>query len=116
MIIPVFMMMLLAWVMKSEEPVVFPEKHSIKLTPYGVLASIALLFIPLYALIFILFRPQLGFLPPVALHKIPLATLAFIMGSGIVSLILLIAFSTYQRISHAIGIILWISSFAVGCY
>jgi len=106
MIIPIFLMMLLAWTTKNDQPSFSLRRLSMELTPYSLLALIGLFLIPLNAVIYYFFRPALGFLPPITINHIPSPLLIFILCSGMLSLILLILYGRPQRAAGIIGILL----------
>ena len=106
MIIPIFLMMLLAWTVKNDQPSFSLKRLSMELTPYSLLAMIGLLLMTLNVLIYYFFRPTLGFLNPLAINNIPYQLLIFILGSGMLSLILLIFYGRSQRSTGIIGILL----------
>ncbi|HDH05590.1 MAG TPA: hypothetical protein ENH01_07750 [Nitrospirae bacterium] len=110
MIMPVFLMMILAWIIKKDGPLFSLKSLSAKLPPYSLLALIALVLIPLFALIFYIFRPPLGYLPPVVINKIPFGILLFIIGSGVVSLVLLVLCGASHRLSRIAGIFLCLAT------
>jgi len=106
MIIPVFLMMILAWLLKINSPVLTLNKLFKALNPYSILALISLLSIPIYSLFYLKVRPTLGWLPPITINKISFQTLALILSSGLMSLVALVLYDSFRRASHILGTLL----------
>lgn len=110
MIMPIFIMLLLAWPAVRSDLSVSLRKYSFKLPPYSLLGFLALLLVTLHIGIFYLFRPPLGYLPPVAINDIPFTALLVIICSGIFSLVLLAVYSRQRRTAGIIGIFLCLAA------
>ena len=110
MVIPIFVMLLLAWLTNKNSVSLSLRKHTFDVSPYSLLALLALLLVPLYVGIFYFFRPALGFLPPVAINNIPIAALLLILCSGAFSLLLLVLYRRPHMAAGIIGILLCLAT------
>lgn len=91
-IIPVFLLMILSWLIKTD-PLSFKFKGvTLNVTPYSVLAFIAALLIPVYIGIYVLFKPYHGEMPPITINDIPRWTILLMICAGALSLIALVLF------------------------
>jgi hypothetical protein len=105
-IIPSLMMLLLAWIVNAESFQVRFKTLSIMLTPYALLALIALILIPLYLLPVFLFKPSLGYFTPHFIRKLPFWIEFVSVIFGMVSLAALVLYGKYPRLASQLGILL----------
>lgn len=103
-IIPIFLMMLLAWIIKTEAYSFRLRKFSAGFAPYSVLALIASLLIPVYLLICFLLKPYLGELPPIIINKIPRFAISLTIFAGEGALIGLILHGLKRYESRILGV------------
>jgi len=109
-IIPIFLMMLLVWVIKAEPCSLRFRGFSYKTPPYSILALIALLLIPVYLFLYLLLKPVIGIFPggilPVSFNSIPRWTILLTILVGEASLIGLILYGINWQESRALRIFL----------
>jgi hypothetical protein len=113
LIIPVFIMMLLAWVVQSASFTFNLKDRSVTLTPVTVVSSTALLVMAVYLItiaLSILFKvngmTEFAHFIPVNIREIPRFIELLVMFSGIVSLFLFALCGAFQKRSGMLGVIL----------
>lgn len=97
LIVPFFLMLLLAWVIKAESVSFRLKGLPEKLTPYTLLGFIALLLIPLYLSFVFLLKPKFGSFPPHFIRNIPFWIEFLSVLFGMLSLAALIFYGMYRR-------------------
>jgi len=109
LIIPIFIMMLLVWV------IIKTESHSLTmklgsyqtlLAPYPILALIAIILICVHISLYLLFKPYIGEITPGGINNISLWKMALIPLLGIASLLCLIVYGMVNRARWLIGVFL----------
>ncbi len=105
-IIPIFIMMILAWIINIKSFPLSLRWFSITLTPHALLALTALLLIPLYIIYAYYMGMELASFTPRNIHDIPLWKTIIITLCGVASLIALFSYSTFPRSSNTLGIFL----------
>ncbi len=105
-IIPILIMLLLAWSVNSKSISFRVRNFSITMTPYVLLAGISLLLILLFVLLSVYLKPELGAFPPRYISNIPLSIIIVTTLFGIVSLIGLIFYNAFPGAKHVFGIFL----------
>lgn len=118
LIMPVLLMLLLAWILKASA---FPGRlrwKSVELTPAGLLAALSLLAVGIYlylvtASYFFHWSAMLDFAPftPVAIRKIPRFIEILVLLSGVIALVALALYDLRKLQSKAIGILLCLTTF-----
>ena len=103
-IIPVFLLMLLVWIVRSESFVFRFRRRSVSLRPYSVLALAAALLLPLYLIVHLLFKPYHGELPPIAINKIPEWVILSMIVAGEASLVGLFVCGIKRQTSNMLKI------------
>jgi hypothetical protein len=110
LIIPVFIMMLLAWIVNNTESFSFRLKVlSISLTPYMLLALISLLLIPLY-IFWVFTGRELSNFSSYYIRSIPLWIVVGVILSGGISLVLMYLYGAYPRAASVVGISLCLAT------
>jgi len=89
LIIPLFIMMLLVWIIKSESHLFRVKRSSTTFAIYSIGALIALSLIPLHLYLYLRFKPYIGEITPGSINNIPLWKMLLIPLSGMASLLCL---------------------------
>ena len=106
MIMPIIIMMLLAWIFKAGSfSGRVKDRHEI-LTPYLFLAAVALILIPLYLLPVYLLKPAFGPFTPHFIREIPFWIEFISVLFGLMALLALVLYGRYQRLTRILGFFL----------
>lgn len=107
--IPVFFMLLLAWVVSIKPFSLRFGNKSVTVTSLLLLTFISLLLLSLYAVVSVTIGPKLGMFPPKSIRNIPLSVIIVLTLLGATSLMMLISYTVFQHKAQIIGIVLSLS-------
>ena len=111
MILPLIIMLLLAWLMLCDKVHFRIFGKSFSVYPYVLLTSLALLIFVFYNSVLIHFLPEPGFALPTTLNQIPLWVESLEFWTGIVVLVFLLFYDTRRPISSLVGVTLCLMIF-----
>ncbi len=106
LIVPIFLMMLLAWVINSGSFPIRLKGLSVLLKPYTLLGLTALILIPIYLLPVFLFKPQLGNFTSHFIRQIPFWIEFAAVLFGMASLAVLVLYGIHLRLARTLGVLL----------
>jgi len=97
LILPMFLMLILIWMVKEEPYHLKLKRFSVRIAPYSILAIIALLLTPFYLILVYTLKAYSVEMPPIAINNIPLWKIFLVLLSGIFSLLGLIVYGIKNR-------------------
>lgn len=110
LLIPILLMLLLAWIIMIKPFSFQLGKKSVTLTPYMLLALISLSLLLLFSLLSFLLKPALGMFPPRGIRNISSSTISILTFMGATSLVALISYGAFPRKAKTIGILLCLAA------
>ncbi len=102
LILPVFLMLILAWMVKKEQIYFNLKRYQIKMTPYSILSVITLLLFPVYLILVYILKAYSVEMPPISINHIPMWKIFLMISAGVFSLFGLLFYGMKEHTSRNI--------------